>query len=97
MGNLRANAEYLKFTYDFLDIPNNMYQGSLTTEKRSDRKYEIEFRDVSFKYPGTDTWALRHVSMKGPRAHLAMEEAGPKELSPCISAFAAFSRNRSWA
>ena len=29
----------------------------------------------------------------GPRAHLAMEEAGPKELSPCISAFAAFSRN----
>jgi ATP-binding cassette subfamily B protein len=64
VGNLRANAEYLKFTYDFLDIPNNMYQGSLTTEKRSDRKYEIEFRDVSFKYPGTDTWALRHVSMK---------------------------------
>ena len=36
VGNLRANAEYLKFTYDFLDIPNNMYQGSLTTEKRSE-------------------------------------------------------------
>ena len=64
VGELRANAEYLKLTYDFLDIPNNMYQGSLTTEKRSDRKYEIEFRDVSFKYPGTDTWALRHVNMK---------------------------------
>ncbi len=64
VGVLRANAEYLKLTYDFLDIPNNMYQGSLTTEKRSDRKYEIEFRDVSFKYPGTDTWALRNVSMK---------------------------------
>ncbi len=64
MGDLRANAEYLKPVYEFLDIPNNMYQGSLTTEKRSDRKYEIEFRDVSFQYPGTDTWALRHVSMK---------------------------------
>ena len=64
MGELRANAEYLKPVYEFLDIPNNMYQGSLTTEKRSDRKYEIEFRDVSFQYPGTDTWALRHVSMK---------------------------------
>ncbi len=64
VGELRANAEYLKLTYDFLDIPNRMYQGSLTTEKRSDRKYEIEFRDVSFKYPGTDIWALRHVSMK---------------------------------
>lgn len=64
VGTLRANAEYLKPTYEFLDIPNKMYQGSLTTEKRSDRKYEIEFKDVSFKYPGTDTWALRHVSMK---------------------------------
>ena len=64
IGGLRTNAEFLKPTYALLDIPNNMYQGSLTTEKRSDRKYEIEFRDVSFKYPGTDTWALRHVSMK---------------------------------
>ena len=63
-GELRSNAPYLELTYRFLDIPNKMYQGSLTTEKRSDRKYEIEFRDVSFRYPGTDTWALRHVSMK---------------------------------
>ncbi len=63
-GELRVNAEFLKLTYEFLDIPNNMYQGSLTTEKRSDRKYEIEFRDVSFRYPGTEAWALRHVSMK---------------------------------
>lgn len=64
VGELRANAGFLKETYQFLDIPNNMYQGSLTTEKRSDRQYEIEFRDVSFKYPNTDVWALRHVSMR---------------------------------
>lgn len=64
VGELRANAEYLKPTFDFLDIPNKMYQGSLTTEKRADRKYEIQFRDVSFRYPGTETWALRHVSIK---------------------------------
>ena len=64
VGDLRANAEFLKPTYELLDIPNKMYQGSLTTEKRADRKYEIEFKDVSFKYPGTDTWALRHVNMK---------------------------------
>ncbi|MBD5085138.1 MAG: ABC transporter ATP-binding protein [Clostridiales bacterium] len=64
IGALRVNAEYLKPVYQFLDTPNNMYQGSLTTEKRSDRNYEIEFKDVSFQYPGTDAWALRHVSMK---------------------------------
>src|SRR5699024_4332027 len=48
----------------FLDLPNRMYQGSLTTEKRSDRKYEVEFRDVSFRYPGTEIWALRHVNVR---------------------------------
>lgn len=47
-----------------MDLPNVMYQGSLTTEKRSDNKYAVEFRNVSFKYPGTDVWALRNVSMK---------------------------------
>ena len=46
------------------DIPNQMYQGSLTTEKRSDRQYEVEFQDVSFRYPGSSTWALRHVNIK---------------------------------
>ncbi len=64
LGEMRNNAEFLKITYEYLDIPNNMYQGSLTTEKRVDREYEVEFRDVSFKYPNTDTYALRHVSMK---------------------------------
>ena len=63
-GQFRFNAVFLRTNYEFLDTPNKMYQGSLTTEKRSDREYEIEFRDVSFHYPGTDTWALRHVNMK---------------------------------
>ena len=63
-GNLRSNTPFLQTTYQFLDIPNSMYQGSLTTEKRSDRQYEVEFQDVSFKYPGSDIWALRHVNMK---------------------------------
>lgn len=64
LAELKNNAPFLKTTYEFLDIPNSMYQGSLTTEKRSDRQYQVEFRDVSFRYPGTDRWALRHVNMK---------------------------------
>jgi len=63
-GTMQANSEFLKTAFEFLDIPNKMYQGSLTTEKRSDRQYEVEFQDVSFQYPGTEIWALRHVSMK---------------------------------
>ena len=64
IGTLKANTPYLEKTFAFLDIPNSMYQGSLTTEKRSDRRHEVEFKDVSFRYPGSDIWALRHVNMR---------------------------------
>lgn len=64
MGQIRANGEFLQLNFEYLDLPNRMYQGSLTTEKRADRKYEVEFRDVSFRYPDTDQWALRHVNIR---------------------------------
>ena len=63
-GTLETNTGYLDKTFAFLDIPNAMYQGSLTTEKRADRRYEVEFKNVSFQYPGSNIWALRHVNMK---------------------------------
>lgn len=64
LGDMRNNASFLEQVFEFLDIPDNMYQGSLTVEKRRDRKYQVEFRNVSFKYPGSDNYALRNVSIK---------------------------------
>lgn len=64
LGHMRNNAPFMEQIFTFLDIPNHMYQGSLTVEKRRDRKYEVEFRDVSFKYPGSENYALSHVNMK---------------------------------
>ncbi len=64
LGDMPNNARFLRAIKDFMEIPNAMYQGSLTTEKRADRNYEVEFKDVSFKYPGSEIYALRHVSMK---------------------------------
>ena len=55
---------HLKKLYDYLDIPNHMYQGSLTVEKREDNEYYIEFRNVSFKYPRTENYVLRNVNLK---------------------------------
>lgn len=63
-GEMRNNASFLKLIFEFLDIPNEMYQGSLTIEKRMDREYEIEFRDVSFQYPGSENYSLSHVNMR---------------------------------
>jgi len=64
LGELKNNAEFLRTTFEYLDEPNHMYQGSLTVEKREDNKYEIEFRNVSFKYPTAHTYALKNVSLK---------------------------------
>lgn len=64
VARMKNNAAFLQTTYELLDTPNAMYQGSLTTEKRADRQYEVEFKDVSFRYPGSDLWALHHVNMK---------------------------------
>lgn len=64
LGELRYNNQYLEQTFDYLEMPNDMYHGTLAVEKRDDIDYEIEFRDVSFRYPRSEEWALRHVNMK---------------------------------
>ena len=59
-----TNHHYLKRFFAYFDIPNPMYRGTLGVEKRDDNEYEIEFRDVSFRYPGSECYALRHVNVK---------------------------------
>ena len=55
---------HLQKLFDYLELPNHMYQGSLTVEKRDDNEYYVEFRNVSFRYPNTDTYVLKHVNLK---------------------------------
>lgn len=50
--------------FDFLDIPDDKYKGTIPTEKRDDNEYEFEFRHVYFKYPGTDNYVLNDVNLK---------------------------------
>lgn len=59
-----VNHKYLKRYFSWLDIPNPMYQGTLTVEKRLDNEYYVEFRDVSFRYPHSEAYALHHVNLK---------------------------------
>lgn len=55
---------HLEKLFAYLDIPNHMYQGSLTVEKRDDNEYFIEFRNVSFKYSNTNMYVLKHINLK---------------------------------
>ena len=58
------NNIYLKNILDYINMPNDMYCGTLSVEKRDDNEYAIEFCNVSFKYPGTDTYALKNFNFK---------------------------------
>lgn len=60
----KGNTPYAELTMDYLHKKSEFYNGSLTTEKRSDKKYEVEFKNVSFKYPGTDNWILKNINLK---------------------------------
>jgi len=64
LGNLKGNTPYLRLYLDFFAIKNTMYQGTLPVEKRSDNEYVIEFKNVSFRYPGSDNYALKNLNLK---------------------------------
>lgn len=49
---------------ELLSLSDEMYKGSLPMEKRSDGQYTIEFSNVSFRYPGSENYALRDFSLK---------------------------------
>lgn len=61
---IRLQTSYLKNFTDFLAIPSEKYNGTLPVEKRTDHKYELEFKDVSFRYPNTENMILNHVSFR---------------------------------
>lgn len=64
IAELKMNTRYVKMYFDFLDIPNKKYEGTLPVEKRTDDKFTIEFRHVSFRYPGSEVDVLRDFSIK---------------------------------
>lgn len=64
IGSINENAPYLALFFSLMDTPNNMHEGSLELDSASGVEHEVEFKDVSFKYPGSSTYALKHVSFK---------------------------------
>jgi ATP-binding cassette subfamily B protein len=47
-----------------MEIKNKQYEGTIPTEKRDDNEFEIEFRDVSFRYANTDKYVIKHLNQK---------------------------------
>jgi len=63
-GELGNNNPYMDEILKFLDTPTKMYKGTRPVPAGN---YEIEFKNVSFKYPGgegNEKYALKNLSMK---------------------------------
>lgn len=59
-----ARFELLDDFRKFISSSDMDYEGSLAIKKGHDCVYELEFKNVSFKYPGTEHYALRNVNLK---------------------------------
>lgn len=63
-NNVSYRFDYL-LDYDRFNNLKNMHDiGSLPVEKRDDYQYEFEFKNVSFKYPGSDNYVLKNINFK---------------------------------
>ncbi len=58
------NTDYLERYFSFMDIPTKMKKGCIPVEKRVDGEYKVVFDHVSFKYPGSDRYALKDICME---------------------------------
>ena len=61
LGRAANNAVYIKPLLDFLNLPDNLAKGSKPIPAA--KTIQFEFRQVSFRYPGSDTYALKNVTM----------------------------------
>ncbi len=76
LTRLRTNNDAMRAYFQFMDLPvsgkdsaggwkdREYGVGKGTVPAGQKPQYEVEFRNVSFRYPGAETWALRHISLK---------------------------------
>ncbi len=59
ISSVYKNSLYIGNLFEFMKMPENL---ALTGKEWTEPVEEIEFKDVSFKYPGTDYEVLHHIS-----------------------------------
>ncbi|WBW98101.1 ABC transporter ATP-binding protein [Oceanirhabdus sp. W0125-5] len=55
---------YREKLFRFMDLNESEGRGEISVEKGLGSKCEIEFKSVSFKYPGTDKYVLKNINLK---------------------------------
>ena len=61
---MSMSIKYLINYANYLELPNEKYDGTLPIEKRLDNDYELEFKNVSFHYPNNQEMVLKNITAK---------------------------------
>ena len=73
LGKLWNNAAFLKPLREYMTLPDLLVKGDRSVTKPDGHDHKIEFRGVSFKYPGAERYALRDFSLSlSPGERLAV-------------------------
>lgn len=64
VSQLRGNFEAYEDQFSYIDTKREMYGGTLSVANHLIDDYEVEFRNVSFRYPGCEVYALRNINIK---------------------------------
>ncbi len=55
-----VNSEDYK---SFMTLEQRKYQGTIPMEKRRDDRFKVEFKNVCFKYPGSDQYVIKDLNL----------------------------------
>lgn len=63
IGKLWNNAAFLKPVREYMTLPDILVKGTKPVPQPDGHDYRIEFRNVSFKYPGAGSCALQNLDL----------------------------------
>lgn len=61
---LHRNRSMMDEYLDYLALPDVKKKGTIPVQKRRDGKFLLEFRNVSFRYPGAQQYALKSMNIR---------------------------------
>lgn len=61
-GKTAEMVPHVKYYFDILDTKDTMTYGD--KKLNTDKAFEIEFKNVSFKYPGSSNYSLKNINLK---------------------------------
>lgn len=62
--HLHNYRERMEEFFSYLDLPEKKKKGTIPVQKRKDGRFLVEFKNVSFRYPGTENWILKNLNLR---------------------------------